>query len=296
MFSETLEKEANCGNLSWSSKTELLKIIAEEILKYSSNPSPSQRDIVARQLIKKFPNLKSNIGEGHEGWAQKIYDRVKNETRKRSIFSHKRKVFNEKDSNLEYSIKVKKTLMSEHIEDAVATLEAKEKMLIEMEKMPGSRCSKIIREGLKVSYKERRSAINSNILMSDLKKMFPALFTVLGINYDFNVLYNIDLEKSMFTSLEACSFAVEEYAKKKGKGISLMNMSIAENINNKVIRTILLIPEILGEKSDFLYKTFPLETSMQDFSDTHVTPHLCVVGEPFSTSEVYIVAEKKKLN
>ena len=74
-----------------------------------------------------------------------------------------------------------------------------------------------------------------------------------------------------------------------------MNMSIAENINNKVIRTILLIPEILGEKSDFLYKTFPLETSMQDFSDTHVTPHLCVVGEPFSTSEVYIVAEKKNL-
>ena len=62
MFSESLEKEINCGILYWSSKTELLKIIAEEILKYSSNPSPSQRDIVARQLIKKFPNLKSNIG------------------------------------------------------------------------------------------------------------------------------------------------------------------------------------------------------------------------------------------
>lgn len=295
MFSESLKKEAASGSLSWSSKSELLKIMAEEILKYTSNPSPSQRDIVARELIKMYPNLKSNIGEGYEGWAQKLYDRVKNEARKRSIFSHKRKLFKKKDSTLKYSPKVQKTLSHQPTEDSVANLEVKEKMLFEMRKMPGSRCVKVIQEGLKITYKERRSAINSNTLMGDLKNMFPALFTVFGIQYDFNVLYNIDLEKAMFTSLQACSSAVEAYAKKKRKGESLINVPISENIKNKVIRTILLIPKILGEDSDFLYKEFPSETSMLDLSDTHVTPHLCLVGDPFSTSEVYVVAEKKNL-
>lgn len=44
----------------------------------------TERDAVARELIFKYSSLKSNIGDGHHAWVQKIYDKMCEENKRRS--------------------------------------------------------------------------------------------------------------------------------------------------------------------------------------------------------------------
>lgn len=74
----------------WRCKSELLGHISREISKYSLKPSSRQRDQVAIELISLFSKLKSNIGEGHHRWAQKIHDKM-NEEAKRHVGHVKQK-------------------------------------------------------------------------------------------------------------------------------------------------------------------------------------------------------------
>ncbi|KAG8175848.1 hypothetical protein JTE90_013398 [Oedothorax gibbosus] len=83
-FSHKLKEDIKKGSLCWITKSELLGILSEGIQKYTLKPTFVQRDIVSRALVLQFPSLKSNIGEGHEGWRLKIYDRVREDLRKRS--------------------------------------------------------------------------------------------------------------------------------------------------------------------------------------------------------------------
>lgn len=79
------------GDLSWATKSELLTVICDEISKYTVLPTKYQRYIFAQQLVQQFPSLKSNIGEGHEGWSLKIYDKMKRYPVKKKTFHKKRK-------------------------------------------------------------------------------------------------------------------------------------------------------------------------------------------------------------
>lgn len=84
MFSEEFSKAVQTGNLNWRTKSELFGHLSREISKFSFKLSATQRDQVARDLVNLFPALKSNIGEGHYGWAQKIYDKMCKEMKRRS--------------------------------------------------------------------------------------------------------------------------------------------------------------------------------------------------------------------
>lgn len=180
--------------------------------------------------------------------------------------------------------------------DNEALENAKKIMLAEMGKKPTSRDVIKLKEALKVTFMDRKSLIETNILMSDSQKIYLALFSVLGIEQDFYRAQNCNLHETVLKTLHASSSAIMQYARKKKKDHLLKLLDKTDNhINNKLVLSIILIPEILNEKHEFLYRKCPIETELSKLEDDIITPHLCVIGDPFSSSEIYIIAEKRIL-
>ena len=256
-------------------------------------PTVIQRDIVARELIRKYPALKINIGEGHEGWSVKIFDKIKNDLKKKKQFQHKRKLCDSSKNLLEYPAKNIKHLPVTDISDEKRKLieNEKETMFQEMSKPPSNRYSAIIEQALKKTFNDRRRLIESNIPLGELKKEYPALFTVTGMYYDFKVAYNIDLQKTFLNNLASCSPGIIKYAHKKKINDLLTTEEDDNNINYRIIQVALILPLIFEEKPDYIYKKYPVEATLDNLQDVPVTPHLSIIGDPFTSSEVYVVAE-----
>lgn len=312
-----LKEDIAKGSLCWRSKSEILGILSEEIQKYTLKPTFVQRDIVSRALVLQFPTLKSNIGEGHEGWRLKIYDRMREDLMKRGTDCVRVKKRQQvKDSTiLEVpNKKIFKNFNVECVTNAASSVkkisDAVKEMKNEMLVVRAKRNEKLLEDDLNITYEDRRRLINENILMKDLKIMYPALFTVSGINQDFKILKNVSLHTAFLLAVKCCSDSVKKMCEKKSKSkfkntstqntfiISMMerlNKVSNLHINYTLVFTASVIPALLGERCEFIFQEFPEETVKEDLCSLPITPHLAVVGELFSSSEVYVVAEQQIL-
>lgn len=70
---------------------------------------------------------------------------------------------------------------------------------------------------------------------------------------------------------------------------------IDNHVNELLVTTIMIIPEILGENPDFIYKINPEESKWHEWIQMPITPHLIVIGDPFFSTELYVVGENKIL-
>jgi hypothetical protein len=193
--------------------------------------------------------------------------------------------------------------------------DAIEEMKAEMLLLSSKRNAKLLEDNLKITFEDRRKLINENILMKDLKQTYPASLTVNGISQDFKILKNVSLHTAFICAIKCCSESIYKMCKKKSKGMqnfrnthnskekthdtffnSMMerfNRVSHIHINNSLVFTASIIPALLGEKIEFIFQEFPIETVKENLCSFPITPHLAVVGEMFSSNEVYVVAEQQ---
>lgn len=91
---------------------------------------------------------------------------------------------------------------------------------------------------------------------------------------------------------------VAEEKKKKNGLHDLLNIYYnlpVKQVNDNLIACILILPQLLSEKSEILYSIYQIGTSLDQVKLGLKTPHVAVIECPFRSSLVFIVAEDEIL-
>lgn len=71
-------------------------------------------------------------------------------------------------------------------------------------------------------------------LMKDLKNIYPALFTVSGINQDFKILKNVSLQTAFIVSIKYCTESIYKIYEKKLKECITSKIQITQKRRLKI--------------------------------------------------------------
>lgn len=246
-----------------SERRELVRVLANEILQYSTNPSKKLVRIVAQDCIMKFTVLEDKmenvkLGTGYESLAYQIYTRLENVRRKpvvESVISNDSSCANEaKDKK-----KRRNTVLDSYgcvqweppfpVNETEESLEVKKKLL----KQKNEDMKKLLKE----TYYIQRKDINNGLKILKLTEEYPPLFLDIGMFLHFKLLTNIDVLKTL-----------EESISLKGKDIiSFLGSCGKKNINflygikeekNELLCIILGISRYFDEDLSFLITLSPV--------------------------------------
>jgi hypothetical protein len=307
-FSSELKVALTSGDIGWYNKTEILYNLASQISKFTDNPNASQRKDVARALIDKFPKLKSSFGDGTHEWCIRIYDRMREFRRqKRKSVPHDNFTNTKLKKN---TPKVAKKSRGEinwaplppDGEDAISIAANEEWLRNESKKNISIQNKQAIVEKMELCFANRRKVLNDSVIrIEDIKNLYPFLFSVDGLVKEFSLLMAFDIDNCVLSELNNLAPKLLKLADQKSKKMPPEMLTFLNefkqinvndfHINNSLIIGILLLPFFLAENGDLLYKMYPAETSVEDVGCGPTTPHVVVIGSPFSSSLVFIVAE-----
>lgn len=260
MSGQTLKKLENNITPSPSERRELVRVLADEIFKYSTNPSKKLARIVAQDCIIKYTVLEDRmenikLGTGYESLAYQIYTRLEKVRRKQIVESSDSLCANEAKDNK----KRKNTVLDSYgcvqwepqlpVNETEDSLEVKKKLLKEK--------NQDIKLLLKETYYLQRKDINNGLKICNLTEEYPPLFSDFGMFLHFKLLTNIDILKTL-----------EESILLKGKDIiSFLGCCGKKNINflydikeekNELLSIILGISRYFNEDSSFLITLSPV--------------------------------------
>lgn len=262
--------------MTWRCKSELLGHISREISKYTLKPSPRQRDQVAKELISLFPKLKSNIGQGHHGWSQKIYDKMNEEAKRwagplkqRNNPTNKVKVVRLPRRG-EINFTLDENVPAEKISASKQFLAEQSRMLVT------ERDSEAIAEHLDITFSHRRSLVSVNTLVKDIILDYPMFFTEQALFHDFNFINGFDIESRFLERLTICAQSIIEEGfqqRKKSKCIA----EIVQNQQNLNATALRLLPFLLKDKdSSFFLSNLSFGNGCQHCKDVWSKNSICV--------------------
>lgn len=310
-FSSELKEILGNGDIGWYHKSEILHSIAVQISKFTDYPNSVQRKEVANSLVGKYPSLKSSIGDGTHEWCIRIYDKM------REVRRQKRKAQASDNSHAKNTKFCKKSgkvarrsrgeinwqPLPPDGEDSISIAANEEWLRKESTKHVSAQNRQAISEKMELCFANRRKILNNSLMtIEDIKKLYPFLFTVHGLVKEFNLLMALNIDHTMLSELQSLSPKLLKLAEQKKKNMSPETSSLLTDfeqtnanechVNNSLIIGILLLPFFLSENKDLLFRIYPSETSAEEIVvDGPITPHVVVIGSPFTSSLVYLVAE-----
>lgn len=278
--------------LRWQIKHELLCRLSDEIVQYTLYPTKMQIQGVARDLITKYPNLRDPLGSGIDSWSQCIRDRMKNVRRVLDdplVNCRKRKVpalgMNEENEDGRSELTTPKKFVPKKGEIHWSPKmpqgedEVSSKRHIENMKKLVSQSGKIhnkeqLKAAMDATFPFRRQLINTQADLQEIKDQYPGLFTTQEIGNEFFRLMQFDLKKQFEDGLKKVAPSIVKLA--EGKMASKANSSckaIGETLeglrpykdedqttyeNHMRMAAVLLLPQLLGEKTDKLVRIYPV--------------------------------------
>lgn len=314
-FSEDLKRALITGNVTWGQKYELMTHLASVIVQYTENPTAHQRNQVAEVLIEAFPQLKCTVGESNHStislWSTRIHDKMREIRRKKR--SKCSGLFVDKNVDVYKRPKIQHLQTRGLInwcppppagEDDMTMSNHKEWLKCEFRKINAFQDPNEISRMMELCFSYRRKEINSNVSLNYLKSEYPFMFTTDGILKEFLLLMIIDAENTFMNNARLIARNLIKFAEERKKlpedMHNILKMFslipyIEKKPNDEVITSLLILPYLFLENSDFMYKSYPADTPMQDIVTGPATPHVAVVGNPVTSSKVFVVAENEIL-
>lgn len=259
----------------------------------------NQRDDVARELILKYPKLKSNIGDGHHAWSQKIYDKMCEESKRRST-GKKRSAGTGGVKSVKLPRRGEINFAPQPIVDLEQTSSSKQILLDEALKTNEMKNNQAIEEHMIITFSDRRNLVSTKILVSELKKEYPILFSEVGIKTDFKMINGFELEPRFLYQLGKCCDKIKEegvlmkISKKFGKKDMAKSLEDILNANlPSEVTALRLLPILLSDKDErFLYRIYPAETEREVIiSSGPQSPHVAMLGHVGENGLCFVVAE-----
>lgn len=111
----------------------------------------------------------------------------------------------------------------------------------------------------------------------------------------------IDIDKTILSELNEIApyfLKISEERKKKKYLLDILktyNSLPEKHINDKLVACLLILPLLISDKPEMLYNVYPTETSIEKIKLGPTTPHIAVIGSPYRSSLVFIVAENEIL-
>lgn len=323
--SNELKKQMSKGmsHLNWQNRHELLNILAEEISQYTLHPDIKQRKQVAAQLIKMYPALKSSIGDGLNGWAERIYAKMKDYRLKLGTPESKavRKKKEKKDAS--ESIKVPHRGETNFLPSSVIPSDDENSMISWMKeesKKPNSdQDKKKIEQYLLSTFPVRRQNLTKDIMpLKEIKEKYPLLFTADNLIKEFKLLQDTDIQELIVNLKEIADKIIFEAGKKyktkdivepvtslqkkRASALEIKNkiISFYEEVNkfemeNTLLCAFLLLPIVLHDDSSKLYRFIMTDSTIENVAADTSAPIIIFVGNPFESTELYICGENEIL-
>lgn len=238
-----------------SERRELVRVLADEIFKYSTNPSKKLVRIVARDCIIKYTVLEDRmenvkLGTGYESLAYQIYTRTENVRRKQNVESNDSSCANEAKDKKK---KRKNTVLDSYgcvqwepqlpVNETEESLEVKKKLLKEK--------NQDLKLLLKETYYLQRKDINNGLKIVNLTKEYPALFLDFGMFLHFKILTNINILETLEESVLLKGKDIISFLGCCGKNMNFLH-EIKEDDKNELLSIILGISRYFNEDSSFL--------------------------------------------
>lgn len=205
-------------SLMWNDKHELLNLLGNCLYERNTHPDKKIRDKVAECLVEKYPHLKENIGTGFDAWERSIDNWLKNKRRKdgtvipKSANIRKKPRRGEVNWNPDLPHSESSSTIQHH------------KTLLQKEYMKKNYDKGLIKSLMNTTYADRRSLVNNNISVEDLKKEYPTLFFVDELLNEFHRLMDCNLDESFQKYDASCAPGIVKLATERKVKTEKMKM------------------------------------------------------------------------
>lgn len=245
--------------LSPRERRELVRVIADEILIYSTNPSKKLVRIVAQDCVSRYAILEdkmdnTKLGNGYESLAYQIYTRVENLRRKSNISNEKSPADEPKET------KKRNTIIDSYgcvqwdppfpINETNESLDSKKKFLKEKK---NDEMIKLLTD----TYFLQRQDINNGLKMENLVKEWPFLFVDIGMLYHFKLLTNIDIMNTLENSMIVKGKEIIYFLSSCRKKNFIFNHEINEDIS-ELLWILLGVTKYFEEQESFFITLSPV--------------------------------------
>lgn len=241
-----------------SERRELIRVLADEILNYSTNPSKKLVKIVARNCVSKYIVLEDNIedvklGNGYESLAHQIYTRIENLRRKPYVDSG---ISNDDNLNeVQEKRKRKYSVLDSYgcvqwdppfpMNDTEETLSLKKKRLLE-------KSNKDVPTLIIGTYYLQRKDINGGMTICNLMKEYPPLFYDIGMFCHFQILTDIDILKTLEQNVSSKQKDILSFLKSSRKKNIINFFHDSQKGANEFLNLIIGIARYFEEDESFL--------------------------------------------
>ncbi len=271
----------------------LRAIVCDVIENYTLYPDADQKRDIARSIVKTFPHLKEeNSVAGCAAWLASLVDAfknrrrdlkgcaevalratMKNETKKREIdkdesstskqsgaLNKKKIICDEEDTSANHT-------ESNEIDDEIAEMK---RIMTYVERDRDVSRLKVL---MKTTYSARRTMLKEGCSLSEMSLKFPALFTADGLIDEFQeVCKKTNILKSVKNKLDSFAQAIISMAKRSVKrrlksapqlehvleefASQVNDASDSTSAQSARVAALLLLPFLLAEDADLLYKEY----------------------------------------
>lgn len=208
----------------------MIRVLVDEIRKYTTNPTRSQCRTVCKSIVRKYPKSFADmtrngilIAGGFTSLLQQVKTRTENINRgglyrQRSVRSNKGTRPQRGPTDSYGCTRFQPEHPSEETADTLEEKRYRMENIYKQEGLNGGQRAEVIHL-METTYSLQRTHINQMPASSieDLKMKWPFLFTQRGIYAHFELLTDIKVLQVLELSIEECGRAIVEYFRTKSK-------------------------------------------------------------------------------
>lgn len=158
---------------------------------------------------------------------------------------------------------------------------------------------KEITKRMELCFPYRRKEINSDVSLHYLKDEYPFMFTYGSILKEFQMLMSVDVEKTFLTNAFQVAPNLMKFVYERSNSediVHILNFMPSElKPKDEVIACVLILPYLFSKSSSSIYNVYdenmPVHGGPHSIQEGPRCPHVAVMGNPFTCSQAYVVAE-----
>lgn len=255
-----------------SLRLKMIRIVCDDIRKFSEKPGRKALDIIARKIVSKYKLSLADyicneiVGEGHSSLLRQIEVRIDNLNRV-SPYNVLKRTLENNDEN-ENKIKVSDAYgcvnwQPSHlpIHETEKTQETKKAHMMDLANNKNDLDKTQIKKLLEDTYYTLRRDINLKKDVNYLFKEWPLLFTKEGLLDHFKMLTDVDIEIKVNEAISSKGFRIYTFLKSLLCSKKLDNMELLNRDDDDpdLATLIILLTCYFGEKFDELFQ--PIDVS-----------------------------------